>query len=39
MLTEDKDEVEDEMFNKYLNAELMIDRSGETVRGTVVKRA
>ena len=39
MLTEDKDDVEDEMFDKYLNAELMIDRGGETVRGTVVKRA
>ena len=38
MLTEDKDDVEDEMFDKYLNAELMIDRGGETVRGTVVKR-
>ena len=39
MLTEDKDDVEDKMFDKYLNAELMIDRSGETVRGTIVKRA
>ena len=39
MLTEDKDDVEDEMFDKYLNAELMIDCGGETVRGTVVKRA
>ena len=29
MLTEDKDDVEDEMFDKYLNAELMIDPGGE----------
>ena len=39
MLTEDKDDMEDEMFDKYLNAELMIDRGGKTVNGTVVKRA
>ena len=39
MLTEDKDDVEDEIFDRYLNAELMIDHGGETVRGTVVKRA
>ena len=39
MLTEDKDDVEDEMFDKYLSAELMIDRGSETVHGTIVKRA
>ena len=31
MLIEDKDDVEVEMFDKYLSAELMIDRCGETV--------
>ena len=39
MLIEDKDDVEDEMFDKYLSAELMIDHDGETVRGTIMKRA
>ena len=39
MPVEDKDDVKDETFDKYLSAELMIDRGGETVRGNIVKRA
>ena len=39
MLQDEKPEVDEEAFDNYLNAELMIDRGGEKVQARVTKRA